>query len=68
MKISAVLAAERIKQTTTYKLHVSTLSTKLEQELANGAIIEQKLQELRNKNRQKLQPKNRQLLILKRAT
>ena len=44
------LAAERIKQTTAYKLHMSTLSAKLEQELAHEPVIEQKLKELQHKH------------------
>lgn len=37
------LASERIKQTTTYKLHVATLHTKLEQELAQKQTIDESL-------------------------
>ena len=44
------LAAERIKQTTAYKLHMSTLSAELEQELTHEPVIEQKLKELRHKH------------------
>lgn len=38
------LASERIKQTTTYKLHLTTLNTKLEQELSQKQIIEESLE------------------------
>ena len=40
------LAGERIKQTNTYKIHLSTLNTKLEQELAHATIIAQQLNAL----------------------
>ena len=37
------LASERIKQSNTYKLHLTTLNTKLEQELAQAPLIAQQL-------------------------
>jgi len=46
------LASERIKQSNTYKQHLITLNTKLEQELAQAPIIEQQLQELHAKQQE----------------
>ena len=43
------LASERIKQTTTYKLHISTLNEKLAQELTHAPLISQKLIEVSQK-------------------
>lgn len=46
------LAAERIKQSNTYKLHLVTLNTKLEEELAKAPIIEQQLNALTTKQQE----------------
>lgn len=46
------LAAERIKQTSNYKMHLQTLQTKLESELAQETSIGQKLAELAHKSQE----------------
>lgn len=46
------LASEKIRQTTTYKLHLTSLSQKLEQELATGPTISQQLLEVQEKQKE----------------
>ena len=43
------LASERIKQANTYKQHLLTLNTKLEQELSHAPVINQKLADISQK-------------------
>lgn len=46
------LASEKIRQTTTYKLHLTSLSQKIEQEMATGPAISQQLLEVQEKQKE----------------
>ena len=59
------LASERIKQSNTYKLHLTTLNTKLEQELAQAPLIEQQLASL-NVKQQEIATKEHEIVLTKK--